>query len=89
MRPVYSPPSIRDGCNHLLVYLGIMGPQDGVDGIVDVMEELVHRRSRTDVRAVLLGFGDCLDDLRDQVIRLGLDDHVTFTAPALTKSPTI
>ena len=79
MRPVYPPASIRDGCSHLLVYLGIMGPQDGVDGIVDVMDDLVHRRGRRNVRAVLLGFGDCLEDLRRKVTQLGLDDHVHFT----------
>ena len=45
----------------LLVYLGIMGPQDGVGLVLEVMDELVHRRGRTDVHAALLGFGDCLD----------------------------
>lgn len=62
-----------------LAYLGIMGPQDGVDVVLDAMHELVHRRGRTDVRAVLMGFGDCLEDLRRQSTRLGLDDVVRFT----------
>ena len=62
-----------------LAYLGIMGPQDGVDQVLVVMDELVHRRGRTDIRATLLGFGDCLDDLRRQATALGLDDHVIFT----------
>ncbi len=79
MRPVYPPASIRQGCSHLVVYLGIMGPQDGVDGIIEVMDEFVHRRGRDGLRAVLLGFGDCLDDLREQTTRLVLEDHVVFT----------
>lgn len=79
MRPVYPPTSVRAGADHLLVYLGIMGPQDGVDAVIDVMDELVHRRGRHGLHAVLLGFGDCLDDLRAQTARLGLDDHVRFT----------
>lgn len=79
MRPVYPPASVRAGADHLLVYLGIMGPQDGVDSVIDVMHELVHRRGRSGLHAVLLGFGDCLDDLRAQTTRLGLDDHVRFT----------
>lgn len=62
-----------------LVYLGIMGPQDGVDAVLDVMDELVHRRGRRDLHATLLGFGDCYDDLRAQCTRLGLDEWVTFT----------
>ena len=58
------------------------GPQDGVDVILDVMDELVHRRRRTDVHATLLGFGDCLDELRRCSTALGLDDWVTFTGRA-------
>lgn len=78
MRPVY-PVSPRPADEVVLVYLGIMGPQDGVDQVLLVMDELVHRRGRTNVRAILLGFGDCLEDLRKQSASLGLDGHVTFT----------
>lgn len=79
MRPVYPPSDLKEPGTYLLAYLGIMGPQDGVDRAVDVMEELVHRRGRTDVRAVLMGFGDCLEELRAQSTRLDLDDYITFT----------
>ncbi|MGV8978130.1 MAG: glycosyltransferase family 4 protein [Cellulomonas sp.] len=82
MRPVYPPASVRAGARHLLVYLGIMGPQDGVDQILAVMDELVHRRGRTALRAALLGFGDCLDDLRRECTELGLDEYVEFTGRA-------
>ena len=78
MRPIYpADPRPEDGID--LAYLGIMGPQDGVDQVLLVMDELVHRRGRTGVTATLLGFGDCLDDLKRQSTELGLDDHVTFT----------
>ena len=82
MRPVYpdGPPLATRVFS--LVYLGIMGPQDGVDVILDLMDELVHRRSRTDVHATLLGFGDCLNELRRQSTELNLDDWVTFTGRA-------
>jgi glycosyltransferase involved in cell wall biosynthesis len=78
MRPVY-PEHPRPADEVVLVYLGIMGPQDGVDQVLLVMDELVHRRGRTNVRATLLGFGDCLEDLRRQSASLGLDGNVTFT----------
>lgn len=82
MRPVY--PARRHSTTRVfsLVYLGIMGPQDGVDGILDVMDELVHRRCRTDVHATLLGFGDCFNELRRRSTELGLDEWVTFTGRA-------
>lgn len=81
MRPIY-PVSPERPAKFCLVYLGIMGPQDGVDVIIDVMDDLVHRRGRDDVHATLLGFGDCLADLKRRTSELGLDDHITFTGRA-------
>ncbi|HUG50457.1 MAG TPA: glycosyltransferase family 4 protein [Terrimesophilobacter sp.] len=78
MRPIY-PDHPRPAGQINLVYLGIMGPQDGVDQALLVVDELVHRRGRTNVTATLLGFGDCLEDLKAQSTSLGLDAHVTFT----------
>lgn len=78
MRPIY-PDRPRPADEINLVYLGIMGPQDGVDQVLLVVDELVHRRGRDDVTATLLGFGDCLEDLTAQSAALGLDDRVTFT----------
>lgn len=82
MRPVYPPAFIRKGADHLLVYLGIMGPQDGVDTILHVADELIHRRGRTGLRVALLGFGDCLEDLKRQCTEMSLDQHVVFTGRA-------
>jgi glycosyltransferase involved in cell wall biosynthesis len=36
-------------------------------------------KGRTDVRFALLGFGDCLEDLKKQCTAMGLDDYVEFT----------
>ena len=83
MRPVYPDAPGPDGPRVFsLVYLGIMGPQDGVDVVLDVMRDLVHVRGRKDVHATLLGFGDCYDDLRSRAIELSLDASVTFTGRA-------
>jgi glycosyltransferase involved in cell wall biosynthesis len=82
MRPVYPDLDIVKPKKFSLAYLGIMGPQDGVDVILDVMDELVHHRGRRDVHANLLGFGDCLEDLKRRATELLLDDVVTFTGRA-------
>lgn len=79
MRPGPECPQLRGGRRYLVVWLGIMGPQDGVDGVLRVADQVVHRHGRTDVRFALLGFGDCLAELREQSTALGLDEHVTFT----------
>jgi glycosyltransferase involved in cell wall biosynthesis len=81
MRPIY-PLNGDKGDHRSLVYLGIMGPQDGVDLVLRVMADLVHRRGRRDVHATLLGFGDCLEGLRREATRLNLDQWVTFTGRA-------
>ena len=78
MRPIY-PENPRGADEINLVYVGIMGPQDGVDQVLLVVDELVHKRGRTNVTATLMGFGDCLEQLKSQATAMGLDDHVTFT----------
>lgn len=71
-------PELRKGRKHLLAYLGIMGPQDGVDGVLHAMRRLVDA-GRDDAHLALLGFGDCLEDLKVLATELDLDDYVTFT----------
>ncbi len=82
MRPIYGTEPRERPRTFSLVYLGIMGPQDGVDSVLTVMDDLVHRRGRTDVRATLMGFGDCLESLKQTCTELGLDEYVTFTGRA-------
>ena len=72
-------PARRHGRDHLVAYLGVMGPQDGVDLAVRAADHIVHRLGRTDVSFTFMGSGDSLDELvalRDQ---LGLADYVEFT----------
>jgi glycosyltransferase involved in cell wall biosynthesis len=82
MRPVVGLPELRRGRRYLAAYLGIMGPQDGVERVIDALDILVHRMGRRDVQVALLGFGDCLDDLVARAQRLGLAEYVTFTGRA-------
>ncbi|WP_122816538.1 glycosyltransferase family 4 protein [Nocardioides pantholopis] len=79
MRPVRVPAGSPPPTRHRVAYLGIMGPQDDVHLVLELMHELVHVRGRDDVEAVLMGFGDCYDDLVRRSSELGLDDVVTFT----------
>ena len=71
-------PALKGGKEHLLCYLGVMGPQDGVDYALEALAALRHIRP-DDWNAVFVGAGDCFDDMRALSSRLGLDDHVTFT----------
>jgi glycosyltransferase involved in cell wall biosynthesis len=82
MRPTPPVEPLEQGRPKSLAYLGIMGPQDNVDIVLEVMHELVHLRGRRDVHATLMGFGDCFEQLRRRSTELGLDDVVTFTGRA-------
>ncbi len=82
MRPVYVDGDHHRGRRFLAVYLGIMGPQDGVDVVLRAAHRLVHLQGRRDISFALLGFGDSLESLKALSTELQLDDYVTFTGQA-------
>jgi glycosyltransferase involved in cell wall biosynthesis len=75
-------PELKGAADFLCVYLGIMGPQDGVDLVVRAADVMVNEMGRKDCHFALLGFGDCLADLRSLTADLGLEPWVTFTGRA-------
>ncbi len=75
-RPVDPDPALRGGEPHLIAYLGIMGPQDGVDHAVRALGWLGTQR--TDWRAVFIGEGDVLDEMRSLAAELGVADRIDF-----------
>jgi glycosyltransferase involved in cell wall biosynthesis len=62
-----------------VVYLGVFGPQDNVEGAVLAAEELVRRRGRSGWQMVLAGDGESMPALRKLSTERGLDDVITFT----------
>jgi glycosyltransferase involved in cell wall biosynthesis len=82
LRPGEPDPELRRGHRYLVAYIGVMGPQDGVDIVVRAADIVVSKLGRDDIAFTLIGSGDCFDDLvalRDQ---LGLAGHVEFTGRA-------
>ena len=79
MRPVEPRPALRRGRRHLVAYLGVMGPQDGVDVVVRAADLVVNAWGRDDVAFTLVGGGDCFEDLVALRDSLGLAGHVEFT----------
>ena len=82
LRPGEPDPELRRGHRYLVAYIGVMGPQDGVDIVVRAADIVVSQLGRDDIAFTLIGSGDCFDDLvalRDQ---LGLAGHVEFTGRA-------
>ncbi|MBB1258556.1 glycosyltransferase family 4 protein [Streptomyces alkaliterrae] len=77
--PVPPEPELKRGKPHLLCYLGVMGPQDGVDYALRALAKLRDEVGRTDWHAVFVGAGDTFDEMVELSRRLGLGEHVRFT----------
>jgi glycosyltransferase involved in cell wall biosynthesis len=75
-RPCAPDPELRRGRKHLIAYLGIMGPQDGVDHAIRALGWL--RTKRSDWQAIFIGEGDVLEDMRALSAQLGISDRVEF-----------
>ncbi len=71
--------SLKKGRSSLIGYVGIMGAQDGVDLLIDAMDELVNRQKRADVQCAIVGSGTELPRLQRMVQEARLEDYVTFT----------
>jgi glycosyltransferase involved in cell wall biosynthesis len=78
-QPVDPLPHLKNGRSYLIAYLGVMAPQDGVDLLIKAADILVNRLNREDVSFVLMGAGDCFEELKHQARSLGLEDYCTFT----------
>jgi len=72
----------RRGREFLAAYIGVMGPQDGVDIVVRAASVVVNELGRDDIAFTLIGSGDCFDELVALRDELGLAGHVEFTGRA-------
>jgi glycosyltransferase involved in cell wall biosynthesis len=79
MKAVEADPAMRRGRAHLAAYIGVMGPQDGVDIVIKTAHFVVNKLNRTDISFTLMGSGDCFDELVALRDELELGDYVEFT----------
>jgi glycosyltransferase involved in cell wall biosynthesis len=82
LKRIAQHPEHRRGRDHLVVYIGVMGPQDGVDYALRAIAHLVHVLGRKDTSFTMIGKGDAFDDLTALCRQLDLDDYVLFTGRA-------
>jgi glycosyltransferase involved in cell wall biosynthesis len=75
-------PAQRRGRKYLAAYIGVMGPQDGVDIVVRAADVIIHEMGRDDIAFTLIGKGDCFDELVALRDTLKLNGHVEFTGRA-------
>jgi glycosyltransferase involved in cell wall biosynthesis len=78
MQRVASQPDLKLGRPHLAVYLGVMGPQDGVDLLLRSIAFIVNDRHRGDISFVLIGAGTEVPRLKNLAQTLGIEGFVSF-----------
>ncbi|MGA2982824.1 MAG: glycosyltransferase family 4 protein [Terriglobia bacterium] len=72
-------PELKEGRRHLVVYLGVMGHQDGLDLLLESIAFLTKLRKCEDTLFVLIGSGPELPRLKALASQKGLDAQVKFT----------
>jgi len=71
-------PELKEGRRFLVVYLGVMGPQDGLDLLLDSINVVVRGSNRQDILFVLIGTGSERERLKAVAAQTGLDSLVKF-----------
>jgi glycosyltransferase involved in cell wall biosynthesis len=75
--PVASDPELRAGRPFLLAYLGMMGPQDGIDQALLALAALRDRRGE-DWKAIFIGEGPVRPEMEALAAELGIAGSVEF-----------
>ncbi len=68
----------REGFKYMVGYLGVMGPQEGIDHLLHAAKKIVDS-GRTDIKFMLVGGGSSLEDLKALSKELNLEKYVEFS----------
>jgi glycosyltransferase involved in cell wall biosynthesis len=71
-------PELKGSFRYMALYLGVMGKQDGVDRVIHAAHHVIHTRKRDDLRFVLVGKGECWNDLKRLAKELDIDHAIQF-----------
>lgn len=78
-QPMLPDPALRERAAHLIGYIGMIGPQDGLDYWLRAVAHMVHGLGRRDILAVVIGQGDALPGIRRLAAELGIEPWLHFT----------
>jgi glycosyltransferase involved in cell wall biosynthesis len=77
-RPVSRDHGLRRKGKTIIVFLGVMGLQDGMDYLIRALHHLRYALGRRDFYCVLMGSGDARASVTKLASELGLEKHVWF-----------
>jgi glycosyltransferase involved in cell wall biosynthesis len=72
-------PALKCGRRYLVGYVGVMGRQEGIEGLLAAVHHIVHEMCRHDIHFGLVGGGTQLSQMRGLARRLDVAQYVTFT----------
>jgi glycosyltransferase involved in cell wall biosynthesis len=72
-------PELKEGRRHLVVYLGVMGPQDGIDLLLESISIIGRYPQHKEILFVLIGAGTELPRLKLMASQRGLEHLTKFT----------
>jgi glycosyltransferase involved in cell wall biosynthesis len=72
-------PELKKGKRFLVGYVGVMGRQEGIDGLLQAVNHIVNDLGRTDIHFGLVGGGTELPAMRALAKVLNIEEYVTFT----------
>ncbi len=71
-------PELAKSDKKILAYLGVMGPQDGVDYMIRALKALRFDLGRDDFYCMIIGHGDSVKNLIKYKDEIGLNGYVDF-----------
>ena len=75
-------PELKKGADFLVGYVGVIGPQEGLDLLVDAAAVLKERYAPARVHFAVVGGGPALESIKTLARERGLADDFTFTGRA-------
>ncbi|HEU0048629.1 MAG TPA: glycosyltransferase family 4 protein [Nitrososphaera sp.] len=71
--------SLKCGAKYLITYVGLMGPQEGIDILLRGVRCLAMEYKRNDFHALIMGNGTMFEAMKEYAKELGISRRISFT----------
>lgn len=72
-------PALREGFSHVVLYIGIIGQQDGLDLLMQAAAHLLRHQGRNDILFLVIGDGPHRQAIEELAAQLQIAPYVRFT----------
>lgn len=77
----FLPPNsnLKDGFDHMVAYVGVIGNQEGIDNLLRSVHYLVYEKNITNIKFMVIGSGPDWNNMVSLSKKMNLDKFVFFT----------